>query len=150
MTVEEQISEPLKLHGIVPNIERDKEIDRLLGLVGIVLEKHKFPYQLSGGQRQRVGIARAISTSPQFVVCDEPISALDVSIQEQYLNLLKNLRDEMGLTYLFISHDLKVVNHFCDRIGVMYNGKLVEMGKKEDIMNNPQNEYTKMLIKSQL
>lgn len=151
MTVEEQISEPLKLHSIVPNIERDKEIDRLLGLVGIsVLEKHKFPYQLSGGQRQRIGIARAISTKPQFIVCDEPISALDVSIQGQILNLLTNLRNEMGLTYLFISHDLKIVNHFCDRIGVMYNGKLVEMGEKKDIMNNPQNEYTKMLIKSQL
>lgn len=151
MTIEELIMEPLRIHSIVPNTERDKEISRLLGMVGIASsEKYKFPYQLSGGQRQRVGIARAISTRPKFVVCDEPISALDVSIQGQILNLLKDLRDEMGLTYLFISHDLKAVKHFCDRIAVMYNGKLLEIGDNKDIMNNPREAYTKMLINSQL
>jgi ABC-type oligopeptide transport system ATPase subunit len=151
MTIEELIMEPLRIHNIVPTIERNKEVDRLLGMVGIAkCDKYKFPYQVSGGQRQRIGIARAISTRPGFVVCDEPISALDVSIQGQILNLLKGLRDEMGLTYLFISHDLKAVKHFCDRIAVMYNGKLIEIGDNKEIMNNPKEAYTKMLISSQL
>jgi ABC-type oligopeptide transport system ATPase subunit len=151
MTIEELIMEPLRIHGIVSNIERDKEVDRLLGMVGIAsFDKYKFPYQVSGGQRQRIGIGRAISTKPKFVICDEPISALDVSIQGQILNLMKGLREEMGLTYLFISHDLKAVKHFCDRIAVMYNGKLIEIGDNKDIMNNPREVYTKTLISSQL
>jgi ABC-type oligopeptide transport system ATPase subunit len=147
MTIEELIIEPLKVHKIVIADERDKEVNRLLDMVGLAKEeKHKFPFQLSGGQRQRVGIARAISTKPKFIVCDEPISALDVSIQGQILNLLNSLKEELGLTYFFISHDLKAIRQFCDRIAVMHKGRIVEIGKAIDIMNNPQDEYTKGLV----
>jgi ABC-type oligopeptide transport system ATPase subunit len=151
MTIEELILEPLKIYKIVDRENRDREVDRLLDMVGLSsLDRLKFPHQMSGGQRQRVGIARAISTRPKFVICDEPISALDVSIQGQILNLLNELKEELGLTYMFISHDLKAVRHFCDRIAVMYKGKIVEIGTSDEIMNNPQNHYTKMLINSQL
>lgn len=151
MTTEEQLLEPLKLHKIVESSERNEEVNKLLSMVGLASgDKYKFPYQLSGGQRQRVGIARAIATRPKFIVCDEPISALDVSVQGQVLNLLKGLQEDLGLTYLFISHDLKAVKYFCDRIAVMYNGKIVEIGTNKEIMNNPRDEYTKMLINSQL
>lgn len=151
MTVGELIMEPLGIYDVVPYDKRENEALRLLDIVGIPEDcKHKFPYQLSGGQRQRVGIARAISLRPQFIICDEPVSALDVSVQGQILNLLSDLKDEMELTYLFISHDLKVVKHFCDRIAVMHNGKIVEIGSRDKIMNNPENEYTKMLINSHL
>ena len=151
MTIEELIMEPLKIYNIVPYEMRENEVLRLLDIVGIPKDcRYKFPYQLSGGQRQRVGIARAISVKPQFIVCDEPVSALDVSVQGQILNLLSDLKDEMNLTYLFISHDLKVIKHFCDRIAVMYKGSIVEIGSKNKIMNNPENEYTKTLVNSHL
>ncbi len=106
----------------------------------------KYPDQLSGGQKQRVGIARAIATRPQLLICDEPVSALDVSVQGQILNLLTDLKVEMALTYLFVSHDLKVTRHIADRIAVMYQGKIIEIGAVDDIMNNPKEEYTKKLI----
>ena len=105
---------------------------------------------MSGGQRQRIGIARAISIRPSFIICDEPVSALDVSVQGQILNLLDNLKDELNLTYLFIAHDLKVVKHICDRIAVMYKGKIVEIGHTKQILNEPSHEYTKKLVGSVL
>lgn len=149
MTIEEIILEPLRLHKIVAPAEYENEVNKLLNMVGLSeREKKKFPHQLSGGQRQRVCIARAISTRPKFVVCDEPVSALDVSVQGQILNLLLKLKKEMNLTYLFISHDLKVIKHICDRIAVMYKGRIVEIGDKNQIINNPKAEYTKELINS--
>lgn len=151
MTVEELLTEPLKLHNIVRSSEIGKEVSRLLKMVELSeSDRVKFPYQMSGGQRQRIGIARAISTRPSFIICDEPVSALDVSIQGQILNLLSSLKKELNLTYLFISHDLKVVKHICNRIAVMYNGKIVEMGKTQQILNAPREEYTKKLINSAL
>jgi len=151
MTIEELLSAPLKLHQIVPYPELIQEVDRLLELVGISpKERHKFPYQLSGGQKQRISIARAIASRPKLIVCDEPVSALDVSIQGQILNLLNELKEELDLTYLFISHDLKVVKHICDRIAVMYNGQLVELGTKDQILSHPQDTYTQQLINSML
>lgn len=150
-TIEELLKEPLKLHKVVDNNKLDQEVKRLLDLVEMAEStKKKLPYELSGGQRQRIGIARAISTRPSFIVCDEPVSALDVSIQGQILNLLMNLRKELNLTYLFISHDLKVVKHICDRIGVMYKGGLMEIEETSKILNNPKEEYTKSLVSSQL
>jgi ABC-type oligopeptide transport system ATPase subunit len=149
MTIGEILVEPLRIHNIIDASEYDNEVKRLLNLVGLSeREKSKFPFQLSGGQRQRVGIARAISTRPKFIVCDEPVSALDVSVQGQILNLLIDLKKELNLTYLFISHDLKVVSHLCDRIAVMYKGRIVEVGEKDQIINNPKDEYTKALISS--
>jgi ABC-type oligopeptide transport system ATPase subunit len=151
VTIGELIAVPLRIHGIVPEIQVESEIDRLLSMVGLTgKDKHKFTYQLSGGQKQRVGIARAIASRPSLVICDEPVSALDVSVQGQILNLLIELKKELALTYLFISHDLKVVQHICDRIAVMYKGKILEMGTKEQIMGSPVNEYTKQLIRAML
>lgn len=147
MTIEELLMEPLQLHKIVKSSEMDKEVTRLLKLVELSeSDRLKFPYQMSGGQVQRVGIARAIATRPSFIICDEPVSALDVSIQGQILNLLTNLKKELDLTYLFISHDLKVVKHICDRIAVMYEGRIIESGETHKIMNDPTQEYTKKLV----
>lgn len=151
MTVDELLITPLKIHNIVRPQGYAGEVRRLLNLVGLSeKEKDKFPYQLSGGQKQRVGIARTIASRPKFVVCDEPVSALDVSIQGQILNLLTDLKQELNLTYLFISHDLKVVQHICDRIAVMHQGKIVEIGNKDAILQDPQAEYTKQLLSSML
>jgi len=151
MTVEELIMEPLKLHKIVSEASINHEVTRLLEMVGLSnSDRLKFPTQMSGGQRQRVGIARAIASRPRFIVCDEPVSALDVSVQGQILNLLMDLKRELDLTYLFISHDLKVIKHICDRIAVMYKGKIVEIGDKNEIINNPKDAYTKQLIDSML
>ncbi|MBZ9688211.1 ATP-binding cassette domain-containing protein [Clostridium estertheticum] len=151
MTVEELLTEPLKLHHIVKSSDMDKEVSRLLRLVELSeSDKLKFLFQLSGGQRQRIGIARAISIRPSFIICDEPVSALDVSVQGQILNLLDNLKDELNLTYLFIAHDLKVVKHICDRIAVMYKGKIVESGHTKQLLNEPSHEYTKKLVSSVL
>ncbi len=151
MTVEELLTEPLFIHKIVPSAEASKEVSRLLNLVGLSEnDKHKFPYQMSGGQLQRIGIARAISTKPSFIICDEPVSALDISIQGQILNLLSQLQKELDLTYLFISHNLKVVKHLCDRVAVMYKGKIVEINDTEKILNTPKEEYTKTLVDSML
>lgn len=151
MTIAELIMEPLKIHHIVKETEYDKETDRLLELVGLsAKEKLKYPYQMSGGQIQRVIIARAIATKPRIIICDEPVASLDVSVQGQILNLLQNLKKELDLTFLFITHDLKVMRHICNRIAVMYKGEIVEIGDKDNILNNPCHEYTKILIKSVL
>lgn len=151
MTIDEILKEPLKIHHIVKESELDKEVDRLLKLVGLSsTERKKFPSQLSGGQNQRIIIARAIATRPKLIVCDEPVSSLDVSVQGQILNLLIKLKKELDLTYLFISHDIKVVRHICDIIAVMYKGEIVEMGKTDDIIDYPSHEHTKKLVGSVL
>jgi peptide/nickel transport system ATP-binding protein len=142
------IGEPMKSFGTHPEpAVRRKEVDRLLEFVGLsAADGEKFPHEFSGGQRQRISIARAISTKPEFLVCDEPTSALDVSVQAQILNLMRELQRELGLTYLFISHDLAVVNYISDWIGVMYLGRLVELAPAEDIFARPQHPYTRLLL----
>lgn len=151
MTVYDLLKEPLLIHNIVKGAEADKEVSKLLKLVDLSeRDKYKYPYQMSGGQRQRIGIARAISVKPGFIICDEPVSALDVSVQGQILNLLSDLKKELNLTYLFISHDLKVVKHVCSRIAVMYKGKIIESGNTDKILTNPMEEYTKKLVGSGL
>ncbi|HWO75941.1 MAG TPA: oligopeptide/dipeptide ABC transporter ATP-binding protein [Bacillus sp. (in: firmicutes)] len=148
MTVQEIIGEGLLIHR--PNMskkERDYRVVELLEMVGLN-QKHayRYPHEFSGGQRQRVGIARALAVEPQFIVADEPIAALDVSIQAQIVNLLKNLQEEKGLTYLFIAHDLSMVKHISDRIAVMYLGKIVEMGESEELYEKPLHPYTEALL----
>lgn len=151
MTIEELLSEALRIHSVVSENELDREVDRLLFLVGLSsTERLKYPNQLSGGQNQRVIIARAIAVRPKLIVCDEPVSALDVSVQGQILNLLSELKTELNLSYLFISHDLKVVRHLCDRIAVMYKGKIVETGSRDKILEQPEHDYTRHLIQSEL
>ncbi len=147
MTIEDILSEPLLIHKITSKYEVSKEVHKLLELVGLPkLSAKKFPHEFSGGQKQRIGIARAIATKPKFILCDEPVSALDVSIQSQILNLLEDLQDEYDLTYLFIAHGLNVVKHVSNRVGVMYLGKIVEIGDVETIYNNPKHPYTEALI----
>ena len=149
MTIDELLKEPLIIHNIVKSSQLDEEVERLLRLVGLSSsERWKLPGQLSGGQNQRVIIARAIAAWPRLIICDEPVSALDVSVQGQILNLLTDLKKELKLSYLFISHDLKVVKHMCDRIAVMYKGEIVETGNTDYILNNPQHKYTSKLIDS--
>jgi ABC-type glutathione transport system ATPase component len=151
MTIDELLKEPLTIHRVVPGNELDNEVKRLLAMVGIpASERGKFPSQLSGGQNQRIIIARAIATRPKIIICDEPVSALDVSIQCQILNLLKRLQKELRLTYLFISHDIKVIEFICGRIAVMYRGGIVETGNTLEVLNNPRHEYTKKLISAKL
>lgn len=149
MNVKELIEEPLTLHTGLNKSERKEKIENLLEMVGLKKDDmDKFPHEFSGGQCQRIGIARAISTNPDFVLCDEPISALDVSIQAQVVNMLEDLQKEMGLTYLFVAHDLSMVKHISDRIGVMYLGSIVEVGKSDDLYKNPLHPYTKGLLSS--
>ncbi|MBQ1203055.1 MAG: ATP-binding cassette domain-containing protein, partial [Loktanella sp.] len=144
------IGEPMKSYGTHPDqVLRRKEVDRLLEFVGMsASDGEKFPHEFSGGQRQRISIARAISTKPEFLVCDEPTSALDVSVQAQILNLMRALQKELGLTYLFISHDLAVVNYISDQIGVMYLGRLVELAPAAEIFSSPKHPYTKLLLET--
>lgn len=151
MTIGESLREPLLIHEITAPDQIEREITRLLTLVGLSPEeRYKYPHQLSGGQIQRVTIARAISVRPKLIICDEPVSALDVSVQGQILNLLIKLKEELNLTYLFISHDLNVIRHICDRIAVMDNGVMVEIGTCTDIFSSPRHEYTRYLLNSEI
>lgn len=147
MTIAEIISEGMDVHFKLSHSERDAAVRELLARVGLTDDyANRFAHELSGGQRQRIGIARALAVQPDFIVCDEPISALDVSIQAQIVNLLIKLQREDNLTYLFISHDLSMVKHISDRVGIMYLGSLVEIGTSDQIFNNPQHPYTKALL----
>lgn len=149
MTVESIVGEPLVIHRVVKGAPLREQVTSLLERVGLSGDDlHRYPHEFSGGQRQRIGIARAIALNPKFVVCDEPVSALDVSIQSQIINLLNDLRDSIGLSYLFIAHNLAVVRHFCDEIAVMYLGKIVEQASSDDIFKNARHPYTRALLSS--
>ncbi len=147
-TVNSIVSEPLRVHRLLKTeaqrIERVKELMGLVGLSGRLI--NRFPHEFSGGQRQRIGIARALATDPKFIVCDEPISALDVSIQAQVVNLLEDLQDRLGFTYLFIAHDLSMVRHICDRVAVMYLGVMAEMAERNELYEHPLHPYTIALL----
>lgn len=148
-TIKKILSEPFAINTKLSNAQIEDEVSKLLRLVGMdVHHLYRYPHEFSGGQRQRIGIARALALNPQLIICDEPVSALDVSIQSQILNLLKSLQQKLKLTYIFISHDLSVVEHISDRVAVMYLGKIVEIGTREQIFNNPQHPYTKALLSS--
>ena len=147
MNVAAIIGEPLKEHQAAKGDARHDRIEELLSLVGLdPTHANRYPHEFSGGQRQRIGIARAIALNPDFIVCDEPIAALDVSIQSQIVNLLENLQDQLGLTYLFISHDLSMVRHIADRVAVLYLGKIMELAEVDDLYNNPRHPYTQALL----
>jgi len=147
MTVGQIVGEPLIVHKKANKRQAREKSQRLLQRVGLSGGYvNRYPHEFSGGQRQRIGIARALSLEPEFIICDEPVSALDVSIQSQILNLLKDLQDELGLTYLFIAHDLAVVEFFCDYVAVMYMGRLVEYASSEQLYKNPLHPYTRLLL----
>jgi oligopeptide transport system ATP-binding protein len=147
-TVNSIVSEPMRVHKLFKSDkERTERAKELLSLVGLNANLiNRFPHEFSGGQRQRIGIARALASDPLFVVCDEPISALDVSIQAQVVNLLEQLQDQFGLTYLFIAHDLSMVRHICDRVSVLYLGVMVELAERDELYENPLHPYTKALL----
>ena len=147
-TISAIIGEPLRVHNLLSNEnERTDRVRELLRLVGLSPSHlNRFPHEFSGGQRQRIGVARALASDPKFIVCDEPISALDVSIQAQVVNLLEDLQDQFGITYLFIAHDLSMVRHICDRVAVMYLGVIVEMGDRDELYDHPLHPYTKALL----
>ncbi|GIM82179.1 ABC transporter ATP-binding protein [Salinispora arenicola] len=148
MTVGDIIGEPFEIHPeAAPKGSRQRRVQELLDMVGLNPEHiNRYPHQFSGGQRQRIGIARALALRPEVIVCDEPVSALDVSIQAQVINLLEQLQDELGLSYIFIAHDLSVVRHICDRVAVMYLGRIVEMGTEEEIYQRATHPYTQALL----
>ncbi|NKI23982.1 ABC transporter ATP-binding protein [Paenibacillus dendritiformis] len=147
MNVTQLISEPMEIHGFGTKAERRETVLDLLHKVGLKPEHaERYPHEFSGGQRQRISIARALSVKPEFILCDEPISALDVSVQAQVVNMLEDLQAEFGLTYLFIAHDLSMVRHISDRIGVMYLGKLVELAPSDELYNHPAHPYTQALL----
>lgn len=148
MKVSQIIAEPMQVHGIEPDpAKRRARVLELLSVCGLNARfADRYPHEMSGGQRQRVGIARALAMNPEFIVCDEPVSALDVSIQAQVINLLEDLREKFGLTYLFIAHDLSVVRHLCQRVAVMYLGRIVEVADSDTLFDNPQHPYTKALL----
>lgn len=147
MTVGSIIGEPLEIHKIAKGSEKEERVASLLQKVGLRAEDmRKYPHEFSGGQRQRIGIARALALNPKLIVCDEPVSALDVSIQAQVINLLEDLQAEFGLSYLFIAHNLNVVEHISDRVAVMYLGQIVELASDEELYKNPQHPYTEALL----
>lgn len=149
MRIKETLREPFAVHKTMSEKEADKRITELLDMVGLgesVLKR--YPHEFSGGQRQRIGIARALALNPEFIVADEPVSALDISIQAQIINLMKQLKKELGLTYLFISHDLSVIRYICDRVAVMYLGEIVEIAKAEELFSTPKHPYTQALLSS--
>lgn len=145
--VSDILAEPLRVHKIVPEKDIPKRVDELLELVGLSRhQRNRYPHEFSGGQRQRIGVARALSLNPKLIICDEPVSALDVSIQAQILNLLKDLQKELNLTFLFIAHGLGAVRYISDRVAVMYLGKIVEIAKTDDIFKQPKHPYTQALL----
>lgn len=147
MTVGQILQQPLDVHNIGTLSDRKKQVYELLETVGLKpAHVNRYPHEFSGGQRQRISIARALALKPDLIICDEPVSALDVSIQAQILNLLKDLQEQRGLTYLFISHDLSVIEYFCDRVAVMYLGRIVEIGSRDELFNNPKHPYTQALL----
>lgn len=147
MTVGDIVGEAIDIHKIMGSKERNERVQYLLQRVGLSSEHaNRYPHEFSGGQRQRIGIARALAVQPEFIVCDEPISALDVSIQAQIVNMLEDLQRDMGLTYLFIAHDLSMVKHISNRVGVMYLGKLVEIAESNELYTNPEHPYTQALL----
>ena len=148
MTVSQTIAEPLKIHGIIKDKkQREQRVLELMATVGLAERLYDtYPHELDGGRRQRIGIARALAMNPKFIVCDEPVSALDVSIQAQILNLMEDIQEKEGLTYIFITHDLSVVNHFADDIAVMYMGRMVEKAPSEELFQNPLHPYTQALL----
>jgi oligopeptide transport system ATP-binding protein len=149
MTVGQIIEQPFVIHGLLEKKEREVRVKQLLELVGLKASHvNRYPHEFSGGQRQRISIARAIALEPKLIICDEPVSALDVSIQAQILNLLKDLQERLNLTYIFISHDLSVIEHVCDRIAVMYLGRIVELASRDELFRNPQHPYTQALMSS--
>jgi oligopeptide/dipeptide ABC transporter ATP-binding protein len=147
MTVRDIVAEPLRIHGLYSRGEGNRRVEELLRTVGLSSEHaNRFPHEFSGGQRQRIGVARALALNPRMIVLDEPVSALDVSIQAQVVNLLEELQNQFGLTYLFIAHDLSVVRHVSDRVAVMYLGKVIEIGSREQIYGAPMHPYTQALL----
>lgn len=147
MTVGQILTQPYEIHGLLTPKERIEKAKELLQIVGLkAAHVNRYPHEFSGGQRQRICIARAVSLNPQLIIADEPVSALDVSIQAQVLNLMKDLQEKLKLTYVFISHDLSVIEHLCDRIAVMYLGKIVEIAPRDELFANPQHPYTQALI----
>jgi oligopeptide transport system ATP-binding protein len=147
MSVGDIIGEPLEIHGMARGNQKQERVKVLLDMVGLqASHAHRYPHEFSGGQRQRIGIARALVLNPKLIICDEPVSALDVSIQSQILNLLQNLQDQLDLTYVFVAHGLNVIKHVSDRIGVMYLGKLVEMARADDLFAAPYHPYTEALL----
>lgn len=147
MTVGEIVGEPLEIHGVARGKAKHERVQDLLNVVGLQpSDARRYPHEFSGGQRQRIGIARALALQPKLIICDEPVSALDVSIQSQILNLLDDLQDQFGLTYVFIAHGLHVIKHVSDRVGVMYLGKLVEVAQADELFDSPYHPYTEALL----